>query len=317
MRQARPLGGKLRVVETGLSIDLADIRSRARAAFLGVALGDALGATVEFMTPGEIRAEHGVHREIVGGGWLRLKPGRVTDDTEMSLCIAQALDAAGGWSLRGIADNFAKWMKSSPTDVGNTVRHGIRGWMVHGRIETPPNAWDAGNGAAMRMLPVALFTLGDDALLARCAVDQGHITHNHPFSDAGCVALGRMVHQALLRAPLASLRAQADALVAQHPNFAFEPYRGNATGYIVDTLQTVFHHFFATRSFEECLVAVVNQGHDSDTTGAIAGMIAGAFYGRDALPGRWLEKLDPALIGALERHADRLVALSPQGRAGV
>ncbi len=267
------------------------------------------------MTPGEIRAAHGVHREVIGGGWLRLKPGRVTDDTEMSVCIAQALDAAAGWSLRGIADNFAKWMRGSPADVGNTVRHGIRGWMVHGRIETPPNEWDAGNGAAMRMLPVALFTLGDDALLARCAVEQGHITHNHPLSDAACIALGRMVHRALLRAPLSSLRALADALATEHPKFRFVPYRGNATGYVADTLQTVFHHFFATRSFEECLVAVVNQGHDSDTTGAIVGMIAGAFYGRGALPARWLDKLDPALISALEGHADRLIALSPLGRS--
>lgn len=292
-------------------IDPTDVRARARAAFLGVALGDALGATLEFLLPSEIRAKYGVHREIIGGGWLHLKPGRVTDDTEMSVCIAQALDEAGGWSLTGIADAFARWMTKSPTDVGSTVRQGIRGWMLQRRLETPPNEWDAGNGAAMRMLPVALFTAGDPELLARCAVEQAHVTHNHPLSDAACVALGRMVHLALFRAPLSELRAEADALVAAHPKFVFEPYRGNASGYIVDTMQTVFHHFFATSSFEECVVAAVNQGHDSDTTGAIAGMLAGAFYGPEALPRRWLRKLDPALAGALQGYADRLLALSP------
>lgn len=292
-------------------MDPSDVRARARAAFLGVALGDALGATLEFLLPSEIRAKYGVHREITGGGWLHLKPGRVTDDTEMSLCIAQAIDEANGWSLTGIADAFARWMTKAPTDVGSTVRQGIRGWMLQGRIETPPAEWDAGNGAAMRMLPVALFTAGDPELLARCAVEQAHITHNHPLSDAACLTLGRMVHLGLLREPLERLRAEADALVAAHPKFAFEPYRGNASGYIVDTMQTVFHHFFSTSSFEECLVAAVNQGHDSDTTGAIAGMIAGAFYGPGALPRRWVRKLDPELVTGLQRYSDRLLALSP------
>ena len=73
---------------------LADLQARARAAFLGLALGDALGATVEFMNAAEIRAAHGVHRELTGGGWLRLKPGKVTDDTEMSLCLARAIERA-------------------------------------------------------------------------------------------------------------------------------------------------------------------------------------------------------------------------------
>ena len=93
------------------SVHLPDVRERARAAFLGLALGDALGATVEFMTAGEIRAAHGVHRELVGGGWLRLKPGQVTDDTEMSLAMARAIDRAGGWSAPAVADAFAAWLK--------------------------------------------------------------------------------------------------------------------------------------------------------------------------------------------------------------
>jgi ADP-ribosyl-[dinitrogen reductase] hydrolase len=78
-----------------------EVMRRARAAFLGLAVGDALGATTEFMTPGEIRAKYGVHRKIRGGGWLHLKAGQVTDDTEMSLCIARALTAAGAGTWRG------------------------------------------------------------------------------------------------------------------------------------------------------------------------------------------------------------------------
>jgi ADP-ribosyl-[dinitrogen reductase] hydrolase len=99
-------------------------------------------------------------------------------------------------------------------------------------------------------------------------------------------------------------------LDAPAPRLAFEPYRGLATGYVADTLQTVLHHLFATDGFEACLVAVVNQGGDADTTGAIAGAIAGAYYGLDALPRRWLRRLDPAVAEEAGRLAERLVALS-------
>ncbi len=292
-------------------IDPVDIRSRARAAFLGLAVGDALGATTEFLTPAEIRARHGVHRSITGGGWLGLKAGAVTDDTEMSLCIARSLVRAGGWDLEGIAGEFADWLRGNPPDVGATCRRGIRDYMLKGQLETPPNDWDAGNGAVMRMAPVALFTLGDEELLGRCALEQGRLTHHHPLSDAACVTVGRMVQQAILGADRFALHALTRELVGRHRNFRFNDYRGNASGYVVDTLQTVFHYLFTTADFEECLTGVVNQGGDADTTGAIAGMIAGAFYGSDAIPARWMKKLDPAVRREVEEISDSLLGISP------
>jgi len=287
------------------------VLDRARAAFLGLAVGDALGATTEFMTPGEIRARYRVHDKIRGGGWLSLKAGDVTDDTAMSLCIARALVLTGGWNLEGIAENFAAWLKSRPVDVGATCRRGIRNYMQRGQLETPYNEWDAGNGAAMRMAPVALFTLGEAALLERCAVSQARITHNHPLSDAACITIGRMVQEAILGADRFRLHAITRELVAEFPTFRFNRYGGNASPYVVDTLQTVFNYIFTTGEFEECLVGVVNQGGDADTTGAIAGMIAGAFYGLEAIPKRWLKKLDPRMRGEVEELAERLVRLSP------
>ncbi|MDO3378633.1 ADP-ribosyl-[dinitrogen reductase] hydrolase [Geoalkalibacter halelectricus] len=293
---------------------MTEVLRRAEAAFLGLALGDALGATTEFMTPTEIRSRFGVHRKIVGGGWLHLKPGQVTDDTEMSLCIARALVAAGAWDLKGIAERFVAWMRAKPVDIGATCRRGIRDFMLQGQMQCPLNEWDAGNGAVMRMLPVALFTLGDAALLARCAREQAHLTHNHPLSDAACLTVGQMVHQALLGADRPALHALTRDLVATHPNFRFNDYRGHAGGYVVETLQTVFHFLFTTASFEECLVGVVNQGGDADTTGAIAGMIAGAFYGREGLPASWLRRLDAGVRAEIVDLAPRLIGLSPQGR---
>jgi ADP-ribosyl-[dinitrogen reductase] hydrolase len=288
-----------------------ELLSRARAAFLGVAVGDALGATTEFMTPAEIRSKFGVHRKIIGGGWLHLKPGRVTDDTEMSLYLARAVMQNGGWNLTAVAEAFLTWMRSKPVDIGSTVRRGIRDYLLKGQLETPPNDYDAGNGAVMRMLPVALFTLGDDDRLKELAAAQAHLTHNHPFSDAACVTVGRMVQAALLGVDRFALHAIARELVAQHPPFRFNDYSGQASGYVVETMQTVFHFLFTTGSFEECLVGVVNQGGDADTTGAIAGMIAGALYGEAAVPTQWLKKLDPQVLGEVKTVAEELVRRSP------
>jgi ADP-ribosyl-[dinitrogen reductase] hydrolase len=296
------------------SVDFQGILARARGSFLGVAVGDALGATTEFMTPGEIRAKFKVHRKIVGGGWLRLKPGQVTDDTEMSLCIARALLRAGGWDLPAIAGEFAAWLKSNPRDVGATCRRGIRDFILSGQMETPFNEWDAGNGAVMRMAPVALFTLGNEELLARRAVAQARLTHHHPLSDAACVTVGRLVQQALLGADRFRLHAITRELTGKFPTFRFNNYHGQASAYVVETLQTVFHYLFTTADFEECLLGVVNQGGDADTTGAIAGMIAGGFYGSQAIPAKWLKRLDPTVREEVDAAAEGLVRLSPWGR---
>jgi ADP-ribosyl-[dinitrogen reductase] hydrolase len=287
------------------------IFSRGRAAFLGLALGDALGATTEFMLPAEIRTTYQIHKRIIGGGWLRLKAGQVTDDTEMSLALARAVVDDGNWNLQQIADYFVHWMRSKPIDIGSTVRKGIRTYMHNGILEMPLNEWDAGNGAAMRMCPVALVSYGSDDLLKRYTLEQAHLTHHHPLSDAGCLCIGHMLHTAMAGGDRFALHALTRQLVKQHPTFRFNNYNGQASGYIVDTLRTVFHFLFTTADFEECLVGVVNQGGDADTTGAIAGMIAGALYGEESLPGHWLKKLNRTVRSDIDQLTPRLLTLAP------
>ena len=293
------------VISSGLSLS-----DRALGAYLGFAVGDALGATVEFMTPGEIVARYRVHQEIVGGGWLRLKPGQITDDTQMSLALGGALLARGGWDLRAVAEAFAVWMRSRPVDIGHTCRRGIRRFLLEGTLSAAPATDSAGNGAAMRNLPVALATLGDPAALAEYSLAQAHLTHHHPLSDAATLALGRMT-QALLRGGgIGDGRRIADALAARHPEFCFAPWPGRTTGYIVDTVQTVFDAFFRTASFEACLVEVVNRGGDADTTGALAGQLAGARYGLQGIPARWLRRLDATVNVAIRIQTAGLLALA-------
>ena len=172
--------------------------------------------------------------------------------------------------------------------------------MVEGTLESPLSEGDGGNGAAMRVLPVALATFGNEEAFERAAIEQAHITHHHPLSDAATLLLGRMVHVLIAGKGVKECRKYANAFVDAYPEFKFSPYPGRASGYIVDTMQTVLHFFFATDSFESCLVETVNRGEDADTTGAIAGMLAGALYGVEAIPSRWQEKLDAEVINTIK-----------------
>ncbi|HET7823806.1 MAG TPA: ADP-ribosylglycohydrolase family protein, partial [Anaeromyxobacter sp.] len=234
--------------------------------------------------------------------------------TEMSLCIGRAVVAGGRWDLRAIADGLAAWLRGSPADVGSTVRKGIRRYVLEGTLAGAPSEGDAGNGAAMRMVPVALATLADRALLERCTLEQARLTHHHPLSDAACLHVGELLHLALLGLSKARLRRASEALAARERAFRLDRYDGLATGYVVDTLRTVLHFFEATSGFEECVVAVVNQGGDADSTGAIAGAIAGAYYGPGELPPRWLRRLDRRVRDEVERLTNALVSISPLGR---
>jgi len=283
---------------------------RALGAYLGLAVGDALGATVEFMTGAEIAARYRVHRQIVGGGWLKLKAGQVTDDTQMCLALGQALLAREEWNLHAIADAFVAWMRSRPVDIGHTCRRGIRRYMLDGSLCAEPAADSAGNGAAMRNLPVVLATLGDSSACIQCTLAQAHLTHHHPLSDAATLTLARMTQRLLLGSGRDGCRETANALVNQHADFRFDPWPGHTSGYIVDTVQTVFDGFFHTAGFEECLVRVVNRGGDADTTGALAGQLAGALYGVQAIPHSWLKRLDSMVQGSIQAQTKGLLALA-------
>lgn len=287
-----------------------ELHERALGAYLGFAVGDALGATVEYMTPAEIQKSYGMHRDIVGGGWLKLKAGQITDDTQMSLVLGQALIDSAGWDACHAAEAFAVWLKSKPVDVGDTCRCGIRRYMAEGTLEGPPSEGDAGNGACMRNLPVALATLGDDEAYTRWTVAQCHLTHNHPLSDAATLALGKMLRQLLHGGGLKACRLEANRLIEQFPLFGFDPYPKRASGYIVDTVQTVLYHFFRTDSYESCVTEVVNCGEDADTTGALAGMLAGAAYGVESIPHFWLKKLDKTIKVRIEAQTDALLHLA-------
>lgn len=300
---------------------------KALGAYLGLAIGDALGATVEFMRPREILLQYGTHREIVGGGWLKLPRGQVTDDTTMSLALGEALLAGGGSGiaqlrdadnldndplLRGIGQAYLDWWRAGPVDCGNTCRRGILRFMHEGSLAAPENEGDAGNGAAMRNLPAVLATLGDLRAFERLSLAQAHMTHHHRLSDAGTLGLGRLLRGLLSGDDQARLRERIDRWISEEPVFRHSPYRGRATAFVVDTVQTVLHFVSEHEDFEDAVVATVNQGDDADTTGALAGMLAGARCGASRLPWRWLSRLQPDTVRAITDQTSGLLALADQ-----
>ncbi|MBF0382396.1 MAG: ADP-ribosyl-[dinitrogen reductase] hydrolase [Magnetococcales bacterium] len=291
------------------------LEKRAVGAYLGLAVGDALGATVEFMLPSEIQAKHGVHNQICGGGWLCLKAGEVTDDTTMSLALGDSIICQkGSVKPEAVGKAFDDWMHAKPVDIGDTVRRGIINFRHRGITEVDYNEWDGGNGACMRTLPIALATygLGDEKMVEASRI-QAHITHHNKLSDAGTECINRMIqmcldgtdHQALLTGPV-------NQLITQHPEFRFRRKRKimNPSGYIVHTLRAVFEALFDTDNFADCLVNVVNRGGDADTTGAIAGAVAGAFYGMDSIPNIWLKRLNKSIRKQCTEQALTMIRLA-------
>jgi ADP-ribosyl-[dinitrogen reductase] hydrolase len=282
--------------ESTLHDDSAFLLDRALGAYLGFACGDALGATVEFMSPRAIQQRYGLHKDIIGGGWLGLPPGDVTDDTQMSLALGHAILAHRDWNLVAVADAFLRWMNTFPPDVGNTCRRGISRYRTTGELSGPVREDEAGNGALMRNLPVVLATLNHPAQFERMTLEQSHLTHNHPLSDAGALMMGELVQALLHGQSMDECKQRLAGWIEKFPAFIYQPYRGRASGYVVDTVQTVLHYFFVSEDLESCVINTVNQGGDADTTGALAGMLAGARYGTRAIPARWLHALNAKVV---------------------
>lgn len=195
-------------------------------------------------------------------------------------------------------------------DVGNTVRRGLRRFISDGTLCGEPAESDGGNGAAMRNLPVILSTLWNEDLFYEQSLAQAHITHNHRLSDAGTIGLGALTRVMLLGGDMARVSRRVEAFVAEYPEFRYRPWPGRATGYIVDTVQTVLEAFFSTDNFEDCVVKAVNRGGDADTTGALAGQLAGAMYGIRSIPARWLRRIDPVVLDAIRKQTPALLEVA-------
>jgi ADP-ribosyl-[dinitrogen reductase] hydrolase len=288
---------------------------------LGLACGDALGGPVEFRPRAEIARDYpGGVRDFVGGGWLRLAPGEITDDTQLTLALAQGLGPAG-LDMDRVAGAFVAWLRSNPKDVGITTRkaltnlaNGMR-WDEAGEAvqrEALPEGV-GGNGPVMRCAPIALRFRRDRAALVRASIDSARITHADPRCTWSTVAINQAIVHLLEGGTVRdAARAAAEGIEERRvretlrhaPTLTADTVRGS--GYVLATVSAALWCLVNRPSLEEAVVAAVGLGEDTDTTAAVTGALAGAAYGVSAIPTRWLDRVQ--YRNELEVLAARLLA---------
>jgi ADP-ribosyl-[dinitrogen reductase] hydrolase len=304
-----------------------------RGCLVGLAVGDALGGPLEFMERFEIAQKFGGGlRNMIGGGWLRLRPGETTDDTAMARMLAESLLARETFDCDDVAARYVAWLRTNPKDVGNITRLALQAWrkgvfLPHAALgaHRQTGGKSAGNGTIMRCAPIALRYAYDERKLIDASRDEALITHFDPKAWTGSVAVNLLIHHLLHDMPLReairrvadrirreprSAHEVADALESLTPTTRADSL--GTSGYVIDTLRIAVWGLLRHESFEDALIAVINLGGDADTQGAVTGALAGARWGYESIPQRWLEPLQDR--DDLIRIADRLLELAERGR---
>lgn len=271
---------------------------------MGVAVGDALGGTTEMMRYHDIAEKYGVLKDIIGGGWLSLQPGEVTDDTYMTIAVAKGIlksGAVNNWTTpyEAIGDEFLAWFGSDyVNDVGNTVSSSIRhfyetkDWFLSAQLTDKEFGGQSdGNGSLMRCVPVPLAYAGTDEIALEIAYRQSKMTHFGELAGETCKIYTRIILDILGGAELKEA-FQSAIKGSEYEHLApatFDTVPSNA--YVKHTFRWVQKVIMEENSFEDTIIRAANIGGDSDTISAIAGGLAGVYYGYDAIPERWKEKI--------------------------
>lgn len=294
-------------MEVNVMKSLQNLTSKIKGSLYGFAIGDAMGATTEFMDEVQIKKRYGEVRDIIGGGWLHLKAGEVTDDTQMTMCVCEAIEYGFGpvrnWSyhehdsreaamLDRCCANFVDWYHTNPKDIGNCCRKVISNCAIYKCHESwqtfAEDSESLGNGSLMRTMPIVLAGLSEDL-----AISQGQLTHNNIMCDTVLSIYYRNLEKILF---YGKFKSHATALA--------EP-----TGHVGKTLNNALYWVQSTKTFEDAIINPVNHGGDADTIAAITGSMAGALYGYEAIPQRWIEQLDPKVKADLDRYTEFFIKL--------
>ena len=291
---------------------------------MGVVVGDALGCPVQFETREEV-AGHPV-AGMRGDGTFHLPAGSWTDDSSLTLALMDSIRETGGIDLKHVMENFIKWLyrgEYTPFGEAFDIGFGTRRAIQRYKLSRNPNNCggiaesDCGNGSLMRILPACLFER-DEVRSGRVSLEEavkrihavGSLTHAHICANIAC-GLYFFLVRAILDEPGGLNERMEKGL---ETGFAFygkflsdheylEKYdrlrdldafsalprdKIRSTGYVVDTLEAAVWSLAQTGSFEDALLLAVNLGLDTDTVGAVAGGLAGLFYGFDSIPAQWV-----------------------------
>jgi len=289
---------------------------RARGALLGLAVGDAVGTTVEFKPRGTFKSM----TDMVGGGPFNLEAGQFTDDTSMALCLGASL-IENGFDLHDQITRYTRWanqgyMSSNGRcfDIGIATRGALQRFQRSGEpLAGSTDHNSAGNGCIMRLAPVPIRYLEQPNLAVRYSEEQARTTHQAPE----CLSASRLFGEILVRALQGQTKDQVlspPVLTGKLPikihSIGQGRYRTKdrqairGTGYVVNSLEATLWCFDQTENFRDCILMAANLGDDADTTAAQAGQLAGAFYGESGIPAEWLGKL--TMMTTIRDMADSL-----------
>ena len=282
---------------------------------MGLAVGDALGTTNEFLPKGIIEA--GVKpliNDIVGGGPFFLQPGQWTDDTSMALCLAMSLLEKNGFDPKDQMDKYLNWvdegyMSSNGKcfDIGNTTAEALEKYRKTGDpYAGSTESKNSGNGSLMRLAPIPMYFWKYDSYeVMKLAADMSRTTHGSVECQWSCRYLATMLQRILLEAKKEDLIRDTDATLRTFSTFfpdeivsimngdcltkSKEQIR--ASGYVIHTLEAALWSFYNTDNFRDGAILAVNLCEDADTTGAVYGQLAGAYYGLSGIPSEWVAKI--------------------------
>jgi ADP-ribosylglycohydrolase len=283
------------------SMSSSPIIDRALGCLLGLAVGDAVGTTLEFSA----RDSRPPLTDMVGGGPFGLRPGEWTDDTSMALCLADSRAARNGLDQRDLMERFIRWWRHGENshngrcfDIGITTREALHRFLETGDpVAGSVDPMKAGNGSVMRLAPVVLRWAGSREQAIAAARAQSVTTHAAPAAIEGCALLAEILTEAI---------ATGNKEAVLRPRGAGEPsiaavgagsWRGKerqqirSSGYVVHTLEAAFWCIDRSDEFAQAVLLAANLADDADTVAAVTGQIAGALWGLAGIPQEWLARL--------------------------
>ena len=276
------------------------MKDRLLGSFLGLAIGDAVGTTVEFRA----RDTFEPVTDMVGKGPFNLPAGYFTDDTSMALCLAESLIEHPQLDRSDLLNRFSKWYRegvNSPTgrcfDIGTTTRSAIVNWEKTGSVMNNTGPWDAGNGSIMRLAPAVIKYHNDRDKAIATAIMQSETTHGSVEACDSCDLLAGVLLTAFVtddKNAVLNIDSQdhwADSVKNIITMLDVSRDEVRSSGYVIHTLHAALWSFKNTDNFRDAILFATNLGEDADTVAAVTGQIAGAFYGMSGIPIMWLDKL--------------------------
>lgn len=305
-----------------------DTKERYRGCLLGLAVGDAVGTTLEFKEPGTFEPI----TDMVGGGPFNLQPGQWTDDTSMALCLAESLIVHKGFDPTDQMERYLRWYREgyfSSTgycfDIGNTVMEALQHFESTGNSYAGSHdVGTAGNGSIMRLAPVPMFYARDFATALAHAASSSYTTHAASAAISASQYLSALIVGALNGESKETLLSSHYTAIPDYWEHTFlvpeideiaggsfkerNPPDIKGTGNVVKTLEAALWAFYHSQDYREGCLMAANLGNDADTTAAVYGQLAGAYYGERGIPSSWREKL--AKRELIESMADKLYELA-------